>query len=110
LLAEGGDPEPADKAEEEIPEAPAAAVTRPGDVWLIGKHRLICGDCRDADAIRALLQNARANVVITSPPYASQRAYDPSSGFKPVPPGEYVAWFRDVAANIAAIRTPWSKN
>jgi DNA modification methylase len=103
LLAEGGDPKPAEEAEEEIPEAPAEAVTRPGDVWLIGKHRLVCGDCRNADAIRALLQNARANVAITSPPYASQRAYDPSSGFKPVAPSEYVAWFRDVAANIAAI-------
>jgi site-specific DNA-methyltransferase (adenine-specific) len=45
----------------------------------------------------------KANVVVTSPPYASQRAYDESSGFKPVPPEEYVDWFRDVAANIQAI-------
>ena len=35
------------QAEEEIPEAPRVAVTQPGDVWLIGTHRLICGDCRD---------------------------------------------------------------
>ena len=44
------EPEPdesnGDEATEEIPEAPVEAVTRPGDVWVIGKHRLICGDCR----------------------------------------------------------------
>ena len=50
-----------------------------------------------------LLDGARANVVITSPPYATQREYDPASGFKPVPPEEYCEWFRDVATNIAAI-------
>ena len=90
-------------AEEEVPEAPEQPVTWPGDVWVMGKHRLICGDCRDHATVVRLLDGQKANVVITSPPYASQRAYDPSSGFRPVPPGEYVAWFRDVAANIAAI-------
>ena len=43
---------------------------------------------------------------MTSPPYATQREYDPASGFQPVPPEEYVAWFRDVAANIAAVLAP----
>src|SRR5579885_306197 len=89
--------------EEEIPEAPIEPVTRLGDVWLIGEHRLICGDCRDYGVVVRLLDGARANVAITSPPYASQRASDPSSGFRPVPPEEYIDWFRDVAANIAAI-------
>jgi DNA modification methylase len=92
-----------DAAEGEIPETPAEAVTRPGDIWVIGPHRLICGDCRDYAVVKRLLDGARANVVSTSPPYASQRAYDPSSGFRPVPPDEYVAWYADVAANIAAI-------
>ena len=40
---------------------------------------------------------------ITSPPYATQREYDSTSGFKPIPPDEYVAWYADVAANIAAV-------
>ena len=81
-------------------------VTRPGDVWLIGNHRLICGDCRDFDVVEKVLDGKRANVVITSPPYATQREYDPASGFKPVPPDEYCDWFRDVAANIQAILAP----
>lgn len=104
LLA--GDEESAEatpEAEEEIPEAPADAISRPGDVWIIGRHRLICGDCRDFATVEKLLDGARADLVITSPPYATQREYDPSSGFKPVPPDEYVKWYEDVAANIAAI-------
>ena len=92
------------EVEEEIPEAPVEPVTRPGDIWLIGKHRLICGDCRDFRAMCArLFDGVKANVAITSPPYATQREYDPESGFKPVPPDEYSDWFRDVAANIATI-------
>jgi site-specific DNA-methyltransferase (adenine-specific)/site-specific DNA-methyltransferase (cytosine-N4-specific) len=75
-------------------------------VWLIGSHRLICGDCRDLAVVTKLLDGARANVVVTSPPYATQREYDPSSGFKPVRPEEYADWYRDVAANIATILAP----
>jgi len=95
---EGG-PEP---EEEEIPEAPAVAVTQPGDLWLIGKHRLLCGDCRDAGAVALLFEGGKANVVVTSPPYATQREYDPASGFRPVAPEGYVEWYRVVAENIAA--------
>ena len=102
------EPEPAAEedasAEEESPvDPPATPVTRVGDVWQIGKHRLICGDCRDLGTVISLLGDARANVVITSPPYATQREYDPSSGFKPVPPDEYVEWYGAVAAGVAAV-------
>jgi len=45
-------------------------------------------------------------VVITSPPYATQRDYDPTSGFKPVPPEEYVEWFRAVASGVEAVLAP----
>jgi len=95
-----------EEAAEEIPEAPVEPVTRPGDVWLIGRHRLICGDCRDLGVVGKALGGTHANVVITSPPYATQREYDPASGFKPVPPEEYVDWFRDVATNVQAILAP----
>jgi DNA modification methylase len=78
----------------------------PGDVWLIGRHRLICGDCRDAAVVEKLMAGASANVAITSPPYATQREYDPSSGFKPVPPEKYVDWFRAVAAGVASVLAP----
>jgi len=94
------------EAEEAVPEVPAEAVTRPGDLWLIGPHRLICGDCRDRGVIAQLFEDRKANVVITSPPYATQRQYDPASGFEPVPPEKYVAWFKDVAAAIESVLAP----
>ena len=107
LLANADDgSEAGEDAEEEIPEAPAEPVTRAGDIWTISGHKIICGDCRDRDVVHRLFDGARANVVVTSPPYASQREYDPESGFTPVPPEEYSAWFRAVAANIAAVLAP----
>jgi DNA modification methylase len=105
LLADGGD-DGAPLDEEPIPEAPAQPVTQPGDVWAIGRHRLICGDCRDFGVIEKLMEGRQAHVAITSPPYATQREYDASSGFKPIPPEEYCDWFRDVASNIVAILAP----
>ena len=44
--------------------------------------------------------------MVTSPPYATQREYDPASGFEPIPPEDYTGWFREVAANIQAILAP----
>jgi site-specific DNA-methyltransferase (adenine-specific) len=62
------------------------------------EHAVICGDCRDIKAVRRLLGGRKVNVVVTSPPYASQRTYDSTSGFKPIAPDEYVDWYKDVAA------------
>ena len=99
------DPEqaPAAAAAEEVPLPPAMAVTRPGDLWLVGQHRIICGDCRDAAVVARLFEGRKANVVVTSPPYATQREYDPASGFRPVAPDDYVDWFGEVAAAIASV-------
>lgn len=102
LLAET-DESPAEPDEEEVPLPPAKALTQPGDLWLIGPHRVLCGDCRDQVAVTKLFGGRQANVVVTSPPYATQREYDPSSGFRPVAPDDYVDWYRDVAAAIASV-------
>lgn len=42
-------------------------------------------------------------MAFTSPPYASQRAYDESSGFRPIPPDEYADWFEDVQSGVRAV-------
>jgi DNA modification methylase len=89
-------------APDSVPEPPPIPVTEPGDIWVLGPHRIICGDCRDHGAVEKLLAGRPVTVAFTSPPYASQRAYDESSGFKPIPPGEYVDWFEDVQANVRA--------
>jgi DNA modification methylase len=61
--------------DEDVPEVPANPVTRPGDVWAIGAHRLICGDAGDPSIIAALMQGERASLCFTSPPYGNQRDY-----------------------------------
>lgn len=45
------------------------AITRPGDLWLIGKHHVYCGDSRDPASYQKLMGSARADVVFTDPPY-----------------------------------------
>lgn len=60
-------PDPAD----EIPEAAAnqQIVARPGDLWLLGKHRVLCADSRDKAAFDRLLNGNLAQLVFTDPPY-----------------------------------------
>ncbi|KCZ53640.1 hypothetical protein HY29_16605 [Hyphomonas beringensis] len=53
-----------------IPEPVAGpAITRSGNVWVLGKHRLLCGDATDPEAYGRLLGNERADCVFTDPPY-----------------------------------------
>ena len=63
-----------DPADTEV-EPSRAAVTRTGDLWLLGGHRLLCGDSTDAAAVGRLMGADRAALLFTSPPYGSQRNY-----------------------------------
>jgi DNA modification methylase len=49
--------------------APGEAVTRPGDLWLLGKHRLLCGDARKPHDFLRLMNGSRAVAVVADPPY-----------------------------------------
>ena len=60
-------PEPID--ENDIPEAPAEPTTKLGDVYQLGKHRLICGDSTDVTVMDKLLGEEKADLVWTDPPY-----------------------------------------
>jgi len=52
-----------------VPEAPAAAVSLPGDVWVLGRHRLLCGDATRAEDVERLMEGKKADMVFTDPPY-----------------------------------------
>jgi DNA modification methylase len=69
--AREGSPSGPAEAEDEIPalEHPATAVTRSGDMWRLGRHRLICGDSRNRSAFDLLMDNERADLIFTDPPY-----------------------------------------
>ncbi|QDV85495.1 DNA modification methylase [Planctomycetes bacterium TBK1r] len=54
---------------DEVPEPPDEAVTQLGDVWILGEHRLLCGDSSKADDVDLLLAGAKIQLVNTDPPY-----------------------------------------
>lgn len=56
-------------SEDDVPAAAATPVTRLGDVWELGAHRLACGDARDVAVYKALLGDERARMMFTDPPY-----------------------------------------
>lgn len=60
---------------DDVPDVLARPVSHLGDVWLLGEHRLICGDAADAAVIAALMGSERAPLCFTSPPYSLQREY-----------------------------------
>ena len=58
-----------DAADDRLPSPLPAPVTRPGDLWQLGRHRLICGDARLPDTYARLLGGERVDLVFTDPPY-----------------------------------------
>ena len=71
----------------------------PGDIWQLGEHFIICGDCREPETWQRLLSAAevdKINGVFTSPPYAEQR----KKQYGGVPTAEYVEWWEAVQENV----------
>lgn len=65
-----GEPETTpDTEEEEVPEVPEEAVTKLGDVWILGEHRLLCGDTTMYDDVKKLMGDDMAAMIFTDPPY-----------------------------------------
>lgn len=65
-----GDPDAA------APEVPAEPISRAGDLWRLGAHRLLCGDCTREGDVARLLASERPHLMVTDPPYGV--AYDPA--------------------------------
>lgn len=61
--------------EDDVPEPPVDPVTKPGDLWILGDHRLLCGDSTKAEDVERLMDGAKADLCFTSPPYGQQRDY-----------------------------------
>jgi len=55
--------------EDQVPEVPEEPVSKEGDVWILGKHRLMCGDSTSIDAVEKLMDGSKADMVFTDPPY-----------------------------------------
>jgi len=68
LMADVEEEKAQDQDDEVLPVADAA-VAKPGDVWVLGRHRIVCGDARDGDVVRQLVGDERVDMVFTDPPF-----------------------------------------
>jgi DNA modification methylase len=75
-LLDGLDADGASEEEDAVPEPPAEATTRPGDLWLLGPHRLLCGDATVATDVERVVDGASPHLMVTDPPYGVE--YDPN--------------------------------
>jgi len=66
---------PAEMIEDEVPDLPKVAVTQPGDLYVLGNHRLLCGDCTVEANVTRLLGGIVPFIMVTDPPYGVD--YDP---------------------------------
>ncbi len=58
-----------DDLADELPEPSEVAVSQPGDLWLMGPHRVLCGSALEAEALASLMTDGKASIVFTDPPY-----------------------------------------
>ena len=72
---EGANTGPQD-GEDDVPETPEDPVSRPGDLWILGNHRLLCGDSTVATDVERVLNGVSPLLMVTDPPYGVE--YDPS--------------------------------
>jgi hypothetical protein len=87
---------------DEVPDLPAEPVTRPGDLWLLGAHKLRCGDSTDTASVETLMAGESATAMITDPPYLV--SYDGKAHLtvksdgraRPSPPPASTQWDRYV--------------
>jgi DNA modification methylase len=88
---------------DEVPEPPADPITKPGDLWILGSHRLLCGDSTDTIALGRLMAGLNADLWLTDPPYNVN--YEGGTGLKiqndNMKDGEFRQFLHDVyvAAN-----------
>ena len=69
LLAEVLDTVEGNTDPDDVPEVPEEPITKPGDLWILGNHRLLCGDSTDVLAVERLMDGQKADMVFTDPPY-----------------------------------------
>src|SRR5829696_510340 len=61
---------------DQIPPTPSEPVSQRGDIWVLGKHRLVCGDCTDAETAAQACNGVAPHLMVTDPPYGVE--YDPA--------------------------------
>ncbi len=81
--------------EDEVPEPPVEPITKPGELWVCGEHRVLCGDSTKAEDVARVMGGEKADLCFTSPPYGQQRDYDAGQG-----KGDWDALMQGVFGNL----------
>ena len=89
--------------EDAVPEVPEEPNTVVGDIWLLGRHRLMCGDSTSVDAVEKLMDGQKADMVFTDPPYA---LFGNSTGATVADDKMIRPFFRDVGKSILTAAKP----
>ena len=89
--------------EDDVPDVPETPVTVEGDIWVLGNHRLMCGDSTSIDAVDRLMDGAKADMVFTDPPYA---LFGNSTGATVADDKMIRPFFRDVGKSIFIATKP----
>lgn len=103
---------PEDADADAVPEPPEEPITKPGDVWLLGKHRLMCGDSTSLDEVERLMAGAKADMVFTDPPYGVSYTDSLGRNIKndELTDGDLQEFLRDAFATgvaVTAVDAPW---
>jgi DNA modification methylase len=92
--------------EDEVPEEQETVVTVPGDVWVLGDHRLVCGDATSMDAIQTVLAGGLADMVFSDPPYNVDYVGKTAKKLKignDALGGKFYEFLRDACTNMIAV-------
>ena len=99
--------EPQEVTEDDVPEPPVDPITKPGDLWILGKHRVLCGDSTKAEDVERLMAGAKADLCFTSPPYALGKSVALSGNKKMAAKANAYDDHEDNAADWAGLMSAW---
>ena len=79
--------------EDDVPEAPEEPITKLGDVWILGEHRVMCGDSTSKEAVEILMDGEKADMVFADPPYNALKSWkkDEAKGETRLDPSQWFA-------------------
>jgi DNA modification methylase len=89
-----------------VPGEPETAITQPGDLWIMGEHRLLCGDATRMEAVQTVLDGGLADMVFTDPPYNVDYEGKTSKKLKignDALGGKFYEFLRDSCTNMLAV-------
>lgn len=100
--------------DDDVPDPPADPITQIGDLWLLGKHRLLCGDSTNADDVDRLMNGEKAALVATDPPYLVDYTGERPNGtgkdwtdnYREIDIPDADVFFRGVFENVVRVVAP----